>query len=60
MMFIDPENCIDCDACVAACPVDAIFQENNLPAEWLPYRDLNATMARQSPAPYPSPVTKIA
>ncbi|XZE19764.1 4Fe-4S dicluster domain-containing protein [Pirellulaceae bacterium SH449] len=54
MMFIDPEQCIDCEACVAACPVDAIFHEDDLLAEWLPYRDLNATMARQSPAALPT------
>ena len=24
-LYIDPEVCIDCDACVEACPVDAIF-----------------------------------
>lgn len=51
MMFINPETCIDCEACVAACPVDAIFHEADLPKEWYPYRDLNATMARQSPLP---------
>ncbi len=49
MMFIDPEQCIDCEACVSACPENAIFHENELPEQWLPYRDLNATMVRQSP-----------
>ena len=27
-LYIDPEECIDCDACVEACPVDAIFPED--------------------------------
>ena len=27
MLFIDPEECIDCGGCVPACPVDAIFPE---------------------------------
>lgn len=49
MMFIDPVTCIDCEACVAACPEDAIFHEHKIPGQWLPYRDLNATMALQSP-----------
>jgi len=49
MLYIHPLECIDCAACVAACPVRAIFHENQLPDEWIPYRDLNATMARQSP-----------
>jgi ferredoxin len=26
-LYIDPEECIDCDACVEACPVDACFAE---------------------------------
>ena len=31
MLYIDPEECIDCDACVEACPVDAIFSEDQVP-----------------------------
>ncbi|MFG6115690.1 indolepyruvate ferredoxin oxidoreductase subunit alpha [Halobacillus sp. MO56] len=31
--FIDPNTCIDCGACVAACPVEAIFDEHELPPE---------------------------
>lgn len=57
MMFIDPANCIDCEACVAVCPVDAIFHEDDLPTDWLPYRDLNATMARQSPTAVAKPTS---
>ena len=32
-LFIDPTECIDCDACVEACPVDAVFAEDQLPEE---------------------------
>lgn len=42
-VWINPETCIDCDACVPECPVEAIFADAALPeqhAEWLP---LNAT-----------------
>jgi ferredoxin len=49
MLYIDPDRCIDCGACVSECPVDAIYHEDHLPAELRPYRDLNVTMARQSP-----------
>ena len=49
MLYIHPCECIDCAACVPECPVGAIFPEEELPEEWVPYRDLNATMARQSP-----------
>ena len=27
-LYIDPEECIDCDACVEACPGDAITSED--------------------------------
>lgn len=33
MCFIDPAACIDCGACVPACPVSAIFPERDVPAE---------------------------
>ncbi|WP_028782168.1 indolepyruvate ferredoxin oxidoreductase subunit alpha [Thalassobacillus devorans] len=31
--YIDPNTCIDCGACVAACPVEAIFDEHELTPE---------------------------
>lgn len=31
-LYIDPEDCIDCGACVSECPVDAIFHEDDVPA----------------------------
>ena len=43
MLYIDPEECIDCDACVEACPVDACFAEDQLPDEWGKYTQINAT-----------------
>ena len=41
-LFINPEECIDCDACVSVCPVDAIFPEDEVPAEWQDYIEKNA------------------
>ena len=41
-LYIDPDECIDCDACVEACPVDACFAEDQLPAEWAKYAEINA------------------
>ncbi|MBN1316149.1 MAG: ferredoxin family protein [Anaerolineales bacterium] len=32
--FIDPETCIDCGSCVAECPYDAIFEEDEVPDEY--------------------------
>jgi ferredoxin len=49
MLYIDPEECIDCEACVSECPVEAIFHEDNVPAEWREFIALNAEMAPQCP-----------
>ena len=37
MLYIHPDECIDCEACVPECPVDAIFHEDNVPDEWKDY-----------------------
>lgn len=42
MLYINPEECIDCDSCVPACPVDAIFDEADLPGKWSKYKEINA------------------
>ena len=41
MLYIDPDDCIDCEACVPECPVEAIYAEANLPAQWNSYIQLN-------------------
>lgn len=50
MLAIDPDECIDCQACVSACPVTAIFDGADVPEKWAPYIELNATMAKRWPA----------
>ncbi|HET9852389.1 MAG TPA: ferredoxin family protein [Candidatus Limnocylindrales bacterium] len=42
-LFIDPNECIDCGACEPECPVNAIFPEDQLPAEWANYTQIDAT-----------------
>ena len=42
MLYIDPTECIDCEACVPECPVEAIFQELRVPNPWRSYVVLNA------------------
>jgi NAD-dependent dihydropyrimidine dehydrogenase PreA subunit len=42
MLYIDAAECIDCDACVGACPVNAIFAEDALPPEWEKFTQINA------------------
>ena len=45
MLYTHPVECIDRDACVPECPVEAIFHVDDLPEEWLPFTELNAEMA---------------
>lgn len=33
-LYIDPDECIDCGACEPECPVQAIFEESEVPSEW--------------------------
>tara|TARA_B100001094_G_scaffold7951_1_gene7103 strand:+ start:601 stop:888 length:288 start_codon:yes stop_codon:yes gene_type:complete len=40
-LYIDPDECIDCGACEPECPVEAIFEEDMLPEEWMNYIEIN-------------------
>ena len=46
-LVIDPDECIDCTLCVAECPVDAIFAEEDLPEDQRHFTELNAELARK-------------
>ena len=37
MLYIHPDECIDCGACVEPCPVDAIFALDEVPEQWKAY-----------------------
>jgi ferredoxin len=41
-LYIDPVECIDCEACVPECPVEAIFSDRNVPGPWERFIQLNA------------------
>ncbi|HLW64320.1 MAG TPA: 4Fe-4S binding protein [Gemmataceae bacterium] len=41
-LYIDPVDCIDCDACIPECPVEAIFSDTNVPAQWTAFIQINA------------------
>jgi ferredoxin len=41
-LYIDPDDCIDCEACIPECPVEAIYFEDNVPKQWTHYVQLNA------------------
>jgi len=37
MLYIQPDECIDCGACEPVCPVEAIYYEDDLPERLRPY-----------------------
>jgi NAD-dependent dihydropyrimidine dehydrogenase PreA subunit len=41
-LYINPDECIDCGACEPVCPVQAIFYQDDLPAEYAEYTDDNS------------------
>ena len=47
-MFIDPDECIDCGACVAECPVAAIYLDDDVPNEHRGDIERNAAFFRSN------------
>ena len=41
MMYINPDECIDCAACEPVCPVVAIYVEDQVPEQWQNYIPMN-------------------
>ncbi len=54
LLYIKPDECIDCAACEPVCPVTAIFAEDDVPQQWkvwIPinydfFKDKDATRAK--------------
>ena len=46
VLVIDPDECIDCTLCVAECPVEAIFAEDDVPDSQKEFTALNAELAK--------------
>ncbi len=42
MCYVHPVDCIDCGVCEAACPVQAIYAEGDLPADAVRFVAINA------------------
>jgi ferredoxin len=47
MLYIDPDECIDCGACAPECPVSAIFPTEDVPEQWRSFIELNANYFRK-------------
>ena len=40
-LLINPDTCVNCDACVPECPVEAIYAEENVPEELTEWIEIN-------------------
>ena len=49
MLYIDPNVCIDCSACIPECPVQAIYEEDDLPDDQKHWIAINAARAPDLP-----------
>jgi ferredoxin len=41
MLYIQPDECVDCGACEPVCPVEAIYYEDDVPGEWKEFPKIN-------------------
>ena len=41
MLVIDPDECIDCGLCEPACPVEAIWADDELPEDQIPFIEIH-------------------
>ena len=48
-LVIEPDECIDCAVCIPECPVNAIFAEEDVPADQRPFIALNLELAKGWP-----------
>ena len=46
MLVINPDECIDCALCEPVCPVDAIWADDEVPEEEIPFIEINAAKSK--------------
>ena len=49
ILYIHPDECIDCEACVPECPVEAIYSEDSVPEKWHHYKEINERYSQEWP-----------
>lgn len=47
MVYINPDECIDCGLCEPECPVTAIFVDSDVPPDFKAYIEKNAIEGRR-------------
>jgi len=48
-LVINPDECIDRGLCEPECPVDAIFSEDELPADQIKFIEINEELSKKWP-----------
>lgn len=48
-LAINPDECIDCTLCVAECPAEAIFAEDDVPEDQLQFIEINERLSKVWP-----------
>jgi len=51
MLYIHPDECVDCGACEPVCPVEAIYYEDDVPPDLLEYAAANTSFFADLGAP---------
>jgi ferredoxin len=49
-LVIDPDECIDCAVCIPECPVNAIYAEEDVPANQVKFIQINVDLAKNWPS----------
>jgi ferredoxin len=49
MLYIDPDTCIDCSACIPECPVQAIYEDHDIPEDQEHWIEINAEKSAALP-----------
>lgn len=59
MLYIHPDECVDCGACEPVCPVEAIYYEDDLPAKWSDYYTANVEFFQEAGVGSPGGASKV-
>ncbi|MFC7310795.1 ferredoxin [Streptomyces monticola] len=51
MLYIHPDECVDCGACEPVCPVESIFYEEDLPEKWSAFGTASAEVFNELGSP---------
>jgi ferredoxin len=49
-LVIDPDECIDCAVCIPECPVNAIYAEEDVPADQVKFIQMNVDLGKNWPS----------